>query len=253
MIKLIDLLKEALNKPKAVFLAGPAGSGKSYISKQLVPSDYTVLNVDDTYEDLLKKSGLGTNIKDFTSDQLSQAAKFMGQAQKITKEKFASLSKEKNNLVIDGTGAAIKPLLKKKEELESLGYDTFMIMIYVSPVTSLERNISRDRSLLPSIVLRTWRDVNKNIDEYKRIFGNNIVVINNDPEQAKKGFDIEYIKTKFLDTAKAKGKDKTPEEEAKSQAEKEQLNKDIESLVQKSYDFDTLEAAKSKINTFIGK
>ena len=253
MIKLIDLLKEALNKPKAIFLAGPAGSGKSYISKQLVPSDYTVLNVDDTYEDLLKKSGLGTNIKDFTSDQLSQAAKFMGQAQKITKEKFTSLSKEKNNLVIDGTGAAIKPLLKKKEELESLGYDTFMIMIYVSPVTSLERNISRDRSLLPSIVLRTWRDVNKNIDEYKRIFGNNIVVINNDPEQAKKGFDIEYIKTKFLDTAKAKGKDKTPEEEAKSQAEKEQLNKDIESLVQKSYDFDTLEAAKSKINTFTGK
>jgi dephospho-CoA kinase len=253
MIKLIDLLKEALNKPKAIFLAGPAGSGKSYISKQLVPSDYTVLNVDDTYEDLLKKSGLGTNIKDFTSDQLSQAAKFMGQAQKITKEKFASLSKEKNNLVIDGTGAAIKPLLKKKEELESLGYDTFMIMIYVSPITSLERNISRDRSLLPSIVLRTWRDVNKNIDEYKRIFGNNIVIINNDPEQAKKGFDIEYIKTKFLDTAKAKGKDKTPEEEAKSQAEKEQLNKDIESLVQKSYDFDTLETAKSKINTFIGK
>ena len=253
MIKLIDLLKEALNKPKAIFLAGPAGSGKSYISKQLVPSDYTVLNVDDTYEDLLKKSGLGTNIKDFTSDQLSQAAKFMGQAQKITKEKFASLSKEKNNLVIDGTGAAIKPLLKKKEELESLGYDTFMIMIYVSPVTSLERNTSRDRSLLPSIVLRTWRDVNKNIDEYKRIFGNNIVVINNDPEQAKKGFDIEYIKTKFLNTAKAKGKDKTPEEEAKSQAEKEQLNKDIESLVQKSYDFDTLEAAKSKINTFTGK
>jgi len=253
MIKLIDLLKEALNKPKAIFLAGPAGSGKSYISKQLVPSDYTVLNVDDTYEDLLKKSGLGTNIKDFTPDQLSQAAKFMGQAQKITKEKFTSLSKEKNNLVIDGTGAAIKPLLKKKEELESLGYDTFMIMIYVSPVTSLERNISRDRSLLPSIVLRTWRDVNKNIDEYKRIFGNNIVVINNDPEQAKKGFDIEYIKTKFLDTAKAKGKDKTPEEEAKSQAEKEQLNKDIESLVQKSYDFDTLEAAKSKINTFTGK
>jgi dephospho-CoA kinase len=253
MIKLVDLLKEALDKPKAIFLAGPAGSGKSYISKQLVPSSFITINVDDTYEDLLKKSGLGTNIKDFTSDQLAQAAKFMGQAQKITKEKLASLSKEKNNLVIDGTGAAVKPLLKKKEELESLGYDTFMIMIYVSPITSLERNISRDRSLLPSIVLRTWRDVNKNIDEYKSIFGDKIAIINNDPQQAKKGFDVEYIKTKFLDTAKAKGKEKSPEEIEKSQKEKEQLNKDIESLVQKSYDFDTLETAKAKINTFIGK
>jgi predicted kinase len=219
----------------------------------LVPSSFITINVDDTYEDLLKKSGLGTNIKDFTSDQLAQAAKFMGQAQKITKEKLASLSKEKNNLVIDGTGAAVKPLLKKKEELESLGYDTFMIMIYVSPITSLERNISRDRSLLPSIVLRTWRDVNKNIDEYKSIFGDKIAIINNDPQQAKKGFDVEYIKTKFLDTAKAKGKEKSPEEIEKSQKEKEQLNKDIESLVQKSYDFDTLETAKAKINTFIGK
>ena len=194
-----------------------------------------------------------SNIKDFTSDQLSQAAKFMGQAQKITKEKFASLSKEKNNLVIDGTGAAVRPLLNKKKELESLGYDTFMIMIYVSPITSLERNISRDRSLLPSIVLRTWRDVNRNIDDYKNIFGNNIAIVNNDPEQAKKGFDIEYIKTKFLDTAKAKGKEKSPEEIEKSQKEKEQLNKDIESLVQKSYDFDTLETAKAKINNFVGK
>jgi hypothetical protein len=42
-----------------------------------------------------------------------------------------------------------------------------MLMIYVSPLTSLERNQQRDRSLMPGIVLRTWRDVNKNIETYK--------------------------------------------------------------------------------------
>ena len=50
MIKLMDLLLEVSARPKAIFLAGPAGSGKTYISKQLIPSNLTVINVDDTYE-----------------------------------------------------------------------------------------------------------------------------------------------------------------------------------------------------------
>ena len=180
MIKLINILKEIAEKPKAIFLAGPAGSGKSYTIKQLIqPDQFNVVNVDDTYEELLKTAGLGMSQKDFGPEELSQAAKLMSQAQKDTKEKYSKLSQERKNIIIDGTGAAIKPVVKKKEELEALGYETFMIMIWVSPITSLERNIKRGadggRSLLPQIVLRTWRDVNKNIDEYRKIFGDNFI------------------------------------------------------------------------------
>ena len=56
MIGLISALrKKYKDKPKAIFMAGPAGpaSGKSFISKQLVPSDFKTINVDDTYEELL--------------------------------------------------------------------------------------------------------------------------------------------------------------------------------------------------------
>ena len=168
MIRLVDLLLEINTQPKAIFLAGPAGSGKSYISKQLIPSNMQVINVDDTYEELLKKSGLGMKQKDFTPDELSQAAKLMGQAQSATREKYAKALESLQNIVIDGTGAASRPLLKKKQQLEELGYKTFMLMIYVSPLTSLKRNAERDRSLMPSIVLRTWRDINQNIDTYKK-------------------------------------------------------------------------------------
>ncbi len=66
MIKLTELLREVMDSPKAIFLAGPAGSGKSYITKQLLPSNFTTINVDDTYEELLKASGLGLKQKDFT-------------------------------------------------------------------------------------------------------------------------------------------------------------------------------------------
>ena len=114
MIKFIKILKENKNSPKAIFLAGPAGSGKSYMSKQVLPQDFTIINVDDAYTELLKTNNLGLKQKDFTSDQLSQAAKLMGKAQKITREKYIESLKNLKNVIIDGTGASSKPLIKKK-------------------------------------------------------------------------------------------------------------------------------------------
>lgn len=250
MIKLATLLKEIAGKPKAIFLAGPAGSGKTYISKQIIPSSLKVINVDNTYEELLKASGMGMSQKDFTPDQLSQAAKLMGQAQKTTREKLSQSIEDKNDIVIDGTGAASGPILKKKQQLEDLGYETLMLMIYVSPLTSLERNQNRDRSLMPSIVLRTWRDVNKNIDLYKQEFGDNFILLNNDSEGSNQDFSLELLKP-YLQASTASGKPKTPEEIAKSAAEKEQINKDIELMVKTLPKFDDISSAKSKIQNFI--
>ena len=250
MISLVQLLKEAQDSPKAIFLAGPAGSGKSYISSQLIPNSFTVINSDDTYEELLKASGIGLKQKDFTPDQLSQASKLQAQARKTTQDKLAQSIENKNNIVIDGTGAASGPVLKKKQQLEDLGYETLMLMIYVSPLTSLERNQQRDRSLMPGIVLRTWRDVNKNIETYKQAFGNNFILLNNNPKDANKEFNADLLEP-YIQASTAIGKPKTPEEQAKSDAEKAQLNKDIESMVNKLPEFDTLDTAKNKIDEFV--
>jgi dephospho-CoA kinase len=250
MIKLSTLLKEITSKPKAIFLAGPAGSGKTYISKQLIPSSLKVINSDDTYEELLKASGIGLKQKDFTPDQLSQAAKLQAQARKTTQDTLAKSIEDKNDIVIDGTGAASGPVLKKKQQLEDLGYETLMLMVYVSPLTSLERNAQRDRSLMPGIVLRTWRDVNKNIDIYRQAFGNDFILLDNNPENTNKGFSDELIAPYIQDSA-AVGKPKTPEEMAKSKAEKDALNQDIESMVKTLPKFDDISSAKSKIQNFI--
>ena len=250
MIKLLDLLKEAKGKPKAIFMAGPAGSGKTFVSAQLIPKNLTVINVDDTYEELLKAAGLGMKIADFNQDQLSQAGKLMGQAQKATKEKYAELSGAKKDIIIDGTGAASKPLLKKKAELEELGYDTMMVMIWVSPYTSLARNASRDRALAPSIVLKTWAGVNSNIDTYAQAFGNKFALINNDPE-GKLEFDPAYAKKTFFQTVKGSGKIYTPDERAKRDQEILDLNTAIQTLVKRTPEFTSTEDVKSKINTFL--
>lgn len=249
MISLVSLLKEAINKPQAIFLAGPAGSGKTTTVKNLGLDKFTVINIDDTYEELLKKSGLGLNVKDFGPEELSKAAQMMAQAQKITKQKYAELTQSLKDVIVDGTGAAANPLLKKKKELEDLGYETLILMVYVSPITSLERNKNRDRSLPPGIVLKSWRDVNKNIEIFQQAFGDNFILLNNDPED-NIGFDIDFIKKNYLDTTKGFGKPKSPEELAKSKMEKDQVNKDIENLVNNKPKFTTPEQAKDIINKF---
>jgi predicted kinase len=253
MIGLISLLKEIQGTPKAIFMAGPAGSGKSFISKKLVPSNFTTINVDDTYEELLKSSGIGMKLAQMSPEELKKAGELMGQARKSTDDKFQTALKDAKNLLIDSVGGSSKVLLKKKQELESLGYDTAMIMTYVSPITSLERNKQRDRSLLPSIVIRSWRDVNTNIDTYRQAFGNNFVLVNLDPEDSNKDFDEEYIYKTYIEPLGQVGKEKSPEELAKSKSEKDKIYKDIKQSLNNQQKFDTESQAKQKITNFINK
>jgi len=253
MIGLISLLKEIQGKPKAIFMAGPAGSGKSFISKKLVPSDFTTINVDDTYEELLKSSGIGMKLANMSPDELKKSGELMGQARKATDTKLQYATKDAKNLLIDSVGGSSKTLLKKKADLEALGYDTAMIMTYVSPITSLERNKQRDRSLLPGIVIRSWRDVNTNIDAYRQAFGNNFILVNLDPEDANKDFDENFIYKTYVEPLGKIGKEKSPEEKAKSRAESEKIYSDIKQTLKTQPKFDTVEQAKTKITNFINK
>ena len=83
------------------------------------------------------------------------------------------------------------------------------------------------------------------MNEYARSVGRNKVSdFEHDPKE---------IKIRFFDTAKAKGKPKTPEQLAKKKKEVEQLNQDIIDLIQIEREYDTLEEAKAKIDRFINE
>jgi hypothetical protein len=248
MISLVQLLKEVQSQPKAILMAGPAGAGKSYTLNQLGLQGFTTINVDDDFEALLQKELGKSDFASMSPEELSTAAKMMGKARATTREKEMLATTNLNNIVIDGTGASYKVIAKKKEELENMGYDVFMVLIYVSPMTSLTRNAQRGRSLPTSAVLKSWASVVNNIEPYKQLFGNNIVVINNDPADANKSFDSEEIKRMF---PMPKGKVKSPEEIAKIKVEREATNQQIQALLQKEPEFDSMEIAKSKVNEFI--
>ena len=252
MISLVELLKEISSTPKAVFLAGPAGSGKSTFVKNNIPN-LKVINIDDTYEELLKKAGLDRPQSEFTSDELSQSSQLMSKAREKTQIKFETAKKNLENIIIDGTGGASNPILKKKTQLEDLGYDTMMVMIYVSPLVSLERNRSRGeaggRSLRPSIIVRTWNQVNKNIDTFQNMFGDNFILVNNDPEGADKTYNEEEIKSYFDQVTAAR--EYSDEEKAKKAAEQEELESSIKQLLSDLPEFTPQDQIKNKINGFL--
>lgn len=248
MISLVQLLKEVQSQPKAILMAGPAGAGKSYTLNQLGLQEFTTINVDDDFEELLQKELGKSDFASMSPEELSIAAKMMGRARATTREKEMIATTNLNNIVVDGTGASYNVIAKKKEELEKMGYKVFMLLIYVSPMTSLKRNAERGRSLPTSAVLKSWSNVVNNIGAYRQLFGNNIAIINNDPSDADKSFNPEEIQKLF---PMPKGKEKSPEELAKSKAEKEAVNKQIQSLLQQEPEFDALDVAKSKVNEFV--
>ncbi len=153
MISLIQLLKEVQTNPKAIFMAGPAGSGKTTILNQLGLKNFKVINVDDIYEKLLKNSIGKEDFSSMTPEELSSAAKLMGKARVITKKKETKALQSLENIIIDGTGAASRPLLKKKEDLEAMGYDTFMILWIVN---FRMRSVSRLFTIFSTPLPVTW-------------------------------------------------------------------------------------------------
>ena len=118
---------------------------------------------------------------------------------------------------------------------------------------SLERNRSRGeaggRSLRPSIIIRTWNQVNKNIDTFKNMFGDNFILVNNDPEGADKTYNEKEIK-KYFDQVTA-AREFSAEEKAKKAAEREELETSIKQLLSDLPEFTPQTQIKNKINEFL--
>ena len=178
MISLVQLLKEAIEKPKAIILAGAPGAGKGYILRGLDLSGLKIMNVDDIYIQNLKKANVSLDLKNATPEERSEAAKAMAAAVKDFRGDIASTIEGKESFILDGTGASYNQTVKLKNELEEAGYDVFMLYVYTDLERSLKQNQDRfeksggkDRSLAPAIVMRTWMDVTKNYEPYRELFG----------------------------------------------------------------------------------
>ena len=86
---------------------------------------------------------------------------------------------------------------------------------------------------------------------YRQAFGQNFILLNNDPDGANKEFDEQYIYKTYIEPLGQVGKVKTPEEKAKSKIEAEQLYSDIKQAISSQPEFNNFEQSQTKINQFI--
>ena len=178
-------LQEGVYDPnifKAFFLAGGPGSGKSYVVRRTTGgTGLKIVNSDPVFENLLKKAGLSLKMP---PEEFERKEVVRGRAKELTKKQQANYLEGRLGLIIDGTGKDAGRILKQKAGLEELGYDTYMIFVNTSIDVALERNEKRARSLQPSFVVKSWKDVQANIGAFSNMFRQGFIVVdNNDADE----------------------------------------------------------------------
>ena len=188
---------------KAFFLAGGAGSGKSYSAEKATgsasgkfqwhekienkitpgkvgPYGLKVVNSDEQLEFGLLKAKMSSNMRAYTDDETTKKELIRARGKKKTAKREQMWVNGRLGLIIDGTAHNILKLGIKKKELEDVGYDTYMIFVNTSLDIALQQNQDRARKLKDEVITRTWEEVQAIKDGLANLFvGGFVEIVNN--------------------------------------------------------------------------
>ena len=119
--------------------------------------------------------------------KIVQQAKLFNQARKSAKSKQAQLADEGRSFIVDGTGGRFGVIRNQQEQLEDMGYDTAMIFVDIPLETAIDRQEQRGleggRTLDSRAIEKSWAAVNKNIEPYEELFGDNFFRVSAETEE----------------------------------------------------------------------
>ena len=188
---------------KAFFLAGGAGSGKSYSAEKATgsasgkfqwhekiedkitpgkvgPYGLKVVNSDEQLEMGLLKAKMSSNMRAYTDDETTKKELIRAKAKVKTAKREQLWVNGRLGLIIDGTAHNLSKLTIKKKELEDVGYDTYMIFVNTSLDIALQQNQDRARKLKDDVITRTWEEVQAIKDGLANLFvGGFVEIVNN--------------------------------------------------------------------------
>ena len=163
---------------KAIMMAGGAGSGKSFVIQMagLRAVGMKVSNSDPHYEGMLAKAGLTLSPNDIMS---AQGQAIRGKAKVLTDKQKEMWLKGRLGIIVDGTGKDLDDVKEECQQMMDMGYEVGMIFVNTPLETSIERDKNRQRTLGAKLVTQTWKAVQANRDDFKRMFGSQFVEIEN--------------------------------------------------------------------------
>ena len=163
---------------KAIMMAGGAGSGKSFVIKLagLRAVGMKVSNSDPAYEKMLAKAGLTLTPDDIGS---AQGQAIRGDAKILTDKQKEMWLKGRLGVIVDGTGKDLDDVKTECQAMMDMGYEVGMIFVNTPLETSLERDKNRERTIGTKFVTQTWKAVQANRNNLKRMFGKQFIEIEN--------------------------------------------------------------------------
>jgi 8-oxo-dGTP pyrophosphatase MutT (NUDIX family)/predicted kinase len=140
---------------------------------------------------------------DMDSDEIQKVIR--PYAKKLAGDRRALFLQGRLPLLIDGTGRDAGKLLRAKKELESIGYDCYMVYVKVDVEQAVKRNQKRSRTVEEPVLRKAHRELNANIPTFKSAFGSNFkMVVNDDLDKAgwaKAGSERRKIAASWLNSA----------------------------------------------------
>ena len=152
---------------KAVFLAGIAGAGKSYVSSKVRSGliEPRVVNTD-------------TWIEYFGNDYYA----FYDTSKKLVRKQLSLYVNSMLPLICDQTSTNFNTVLRRQHILERMGYDTSMIFVNTSLEKSIERASKRERQVPKDEVIKYYERMSKIKPYLKSRFGIYMEIKNDDGE-----------------------------------------------------------------------
>ena len=187
---------------KAFFLAGGAGSGKSYSAEKATgsaagkfewhptmnkvkpgktgPYGLKVVNSDEQLEFGLMKAKMHSDMTKYSDAETMEKERIRKKGKKITKKREQLWINGRLGLIIDGTAKNTANLSVTKQDLEAVGYSTYMIFVNTSLDVALQNNSGRTRRLKDEVVKATWDEVQLVKDQLANLFpGRFVEIVNN--------------------------------------------------------------------------
>jgi cytidylate kinase len=163
---------------RAIFFAGGAGSGKTFLARKLASVFYGLkqVNPDAALKMMMRRKGLDLKMPDREAPQREPLRQYSKQ---VAGRQQRTYQQEGLGMIIDTTGRSYTMIADMKRELEEADYKTAMIFVDADISTQLKRNTTRERQVPEKIIKNNYDTIKQNQGKYKLLFGDQFFYIDN--------------------------------------------------------------------------
>lgn len=167
-----DFLKQIVDgikpkeKPRAIFMAGTPGAGKSEVAKSMTGLENFVVIDADFFRSQFPGYN-GTNSSDFQSG-----------ASLLVDYTFTEVMKKKYPFILDGTFAIGKAMQNVERALKK-GYNVTVVYVIQEPTVAWDftqlREVKEGRRVPKEVFINAYLNAQRNVIEAQKIFGESVM------------------------------------------------------------------------------